>query len=162
MADDIELRVLIPAQRVELAAADRLLWSGPCSTSAFGTGFEEGSLRTPTGLHRVGEKIGDGAPWGTVFKGRVPTGEIWSPGCGLDGDLILSRILRLEGLEPSNANTRDRYVYFHGTNEEEKIGTPAGHGCIRLRNDDIIALYELVPVGTPVHILEQGENPEPI
>jgi lipoprotein-anchoring transpeptidase ErfK/SrfK len=122
----------------------------PVSTSKFGLGTEEGSFKTPTGDFLIAEKIGEGAPAWSIFKSRVPTGEIALPG-GED-DLVLTRILWLEGTGPDNGNTRGRYIYFHGTNQEHLIGTPASHGCIRLRNDDMIALFERITEGTPVEI----------
>ena len=120
------------------------------STSRFGLGCEEGSFRTPTGNFRIAEKIGAGEPPWTVYKSRVPTGERATPG-GSD-DLVLTRILWLEGQDPENCNTRERYIYLHGTNQEELIGTPASHGCVRLSNEAIIDLFERVAVGTPVEI----------
>ena len=99
------------------------------------------------------EKIGDGAsPW-AVFKSRKPTGDFASPEVEGEEDLILSRILWLEGLDQENANTRDRYIYLHGTNQESLIGTPASHGCVRLRNLDMIELYDRVDPGTWVEII---------
>ena len=96
--------------------------------------------------------IGDGAPLGTVFCGRQPTGEI---GLGAPGDdLILTRILWLEGAEPHNANTRDRYIYIHGTNHEAQIGEAASHGCVRMRNADIIELFGWITPGTEVRITQ--------
>jgi lipoprotein-anchoring transpeptidase ErfK/SrfK len=120
------------------------------STSRFGLGTEAGSFRTPTGRFRICEKIGDGAPLWSIFKSRIPTGAIALPGG--EEDLVLTRILWLEGLDPGNANTRSRYIYFHGTNREDLIGTPASHGCIRLRNDEMALLFDLVDAGTPVEI----------
>ena len=122
----------------------------PVSTSRFGLGFEEGSFRTPTGRFVVRDKIGHGAAPCTIFRARVDTGERAAPGG--DEDLVLTRILTLDGLEPANANTLARYVYIHGTNQEHLIGQPASHGCVRLRNEDMIALHDLVSVGTPVVI----------
>ena len=122
----------------------------PVSTSKFGLGFEEGSFRTPTGRFRIAEKIGQGAPPWMTFKSRLPTGLLAAPGG--DEDLVLTRILWLEGLDPENANTRSRYIYLHGTNQEELIGTPSSHGCVRLRNDDMVDLFDRVTVGTPVLI----------
>ena len=98
----------------------------------------------------VSEKIGEGAPLWSVFKSRQPTGEIAAPGGEQDG--VLTRILWLAGLDSDNTNTRDRYIYFHGTNREDLIGTPASHGCVRLRNADIAELFELVPEGARVVI----------
>jgi len=124
----------------------------PVSTSRFGFGSEGGSRKTPTGRFRICQKIGAEMPANTVFKGRQPLTEEcvnWV----LEPDLITSRILWLEGLDPSNANTRDRYIYIHGTNQEHLIGEPASHGCVRMRNADVIELFDLVRTGTEVEIL---------
>jgi L,D-transpeptidase YbiS len=122
------------------------------STSKWGLGTEPGSNRTPTGRFRVAEKHGDGAPAGTVFKSRKPVGR-WRPGDRVrPDDLITSRLLWLEGVEPHNRNTYDRYIYLHGTNQEHLLGTPHSHGCVRLSNPAVIELYDLVPVGTEVVI----------
>ena len=125
----------------------------PISSSRFGLGSEPGSYRTPLGRFEVSEKYGEEAPLGAVFKGRVFTGEI-APfsDAGGEEDLVTTRILWLHGLEPHNANTKERYVYIHGTNHEESIGVPSSHGCIRMRNADIAALYPLIPEGTAVLI----------
>jgi L,D-transpeptidase YbiS len=150
------LLVSISRQQVDLIVgtspeSDRLLKTWDVSTSRFGLGSEEGSFRTPTGRFRICEKIGENAvPW-TIFKSRIPTGAIALPGG--EEDLVLTRILWLEGLENANANTRDRYIYFHGTNREDLIGTPASHGCVRLRNADMIELFDMVGEGTPVEIV---------
>jgi L,D-transpeptidase YbiS len=142
---------------VSVAAQEALVYRGsrmcarfPVSTSRFGMGTEEGSLRTPPGRFRIAEKIGEGAPGWAVFRGRIPTGEIASSGG--NEDLVLTRIFWLEGLDPENANTRERYIYFHGTNQEGEIGRPASHGCVRLRNADMIELFNLVPEGAEVEI----------
>jgi len=127
----------------------------PVSTSRFGLGEKQGSHRTPRGRHRIIEKIGDGQPIGTRFVGRQPIGEIIQPGEQPETDMILTRILWLAGEEESNANSRDRFIYFHGTNREDSIGTPSSIGCIRLKNLDMMALYDLVEVGTPVTILDE-------
>lgn len=146
----VSLSVSISGQRMDLIEGDRLIASYPVSTSAFGTGFEEGSLKTPTGRFLIAEKIGAGAPLGAIFRARRPTGEI-SRGGG-DSDEILTRILWIEGLDPENANTRSRFIYIHGTNREDLIGSPASHGCIRMKNPDIVGLFDLVPEGTPLEI----------
>ncbi len=130
----------------------------PVSTSRFGLGTEPGSYKTPTGRFFIAEKIGDGAPLGAVFVSRQPTGEIApleSP--GEENDLITTRILWLAGSEPSNANTYSRYIYIHGTNHEESIGVPSSHGCIRMRNADIVELYAAVEPGTEVIIIPPPE-----
>lgn len=137
----------------------RVLARFPVSTSKFGLGSEEGSFRTPTGRFVIQRKIGAGAPPWTVFRSRENTGQIAAPGGG--EDLVLTRILTLDGLEKDNANTLQRYVYFHGTNQEDAIGTPASHGCIRLRNADMIALHDLVEEGTPVTIVENRTRRRP-
>ena len=143
-----QILVDVGRQCLDLYEDDVVAATFPVSTSKHGLGTQEGSFRTPTGQFRICEKIGGGvAPW-MSFKGRKPTGVIASPGG--DEDLILSRILWLEGLDPENSNTRGRFIYLHGTNQEELIGTPASHGCIRLRNRDMIELHDRVEKGTPV------------
>jgi lipoprotein-anchoring transpeptidase ErfK/SrfK len=145
-----EIHVSIADQTLHLLSNGKPVKSWPVSTSKFGTGSEPGSFRTPTGSFRIAEKFGHDAPLWSVFKSRLPTGEIARPGGDEDG--VLSRILWLEGTEDHNANTHDRYIYIHGTNQEHLIGTPASHGCVRLRNPDVAELFELVPPGTPVRI----------
>ena len=145
-----EMRVDISRQMLDLLRFGELIKSWPVSTSRFGVGFEPGSFKTPTGCFAVQEKIGAGAPLWAEFKSRQPTGVLAAPGGEHDG--ILTRILWLSGLDKENANTRDRYIYFHGTNREDLIGTPASHGCIRLRNADMAELFDLVPEGARVVI----------
>ncbi len=147
----ISIVVSVPAQRLDLLEAGRVVASWPVSTSKYGLGSEPGSYRTPTGRFEISEAIGDGAPAGAIFKSRQPTGEIAAPGG--EEDHVLTRILWLSGLEPENANTHDRYIYIHGTNQESFIGAPASHGCVRMRNDDVIDLYDRAPPGTPVEII---------
>lgn len=111
------------------------------------------------GLHRVAEKIGEGAAVGAVFLGRKPTGEVVLPGSADPGrDAITTRILWLEGLEDGlnaggTVDTRSRYIYIHGTPHEGQIGSPASRGCVRMRNADVIELFERTPTGTHVLIL---------
>lgn len=124
----------------------------PVSTSRFGVGSEEGSYRTPLGRFRVAERIGSGEPEGRIFRSRLPVGQ-WEPGLAVDDDLILTRILWLEGLEEGNANTKDRFIYIHGTNQEELIGQPASWGCVRMRSADVRTLHDLVEEGVEVEIL---------
>lgn len=137
-------------QRADLLEDGAVTASWEVSTSKFGLGSEEGSFRTPTGRFRICEKIGEEAPLWSIFKSRVATGSMATPGG--NEDLILTRILWLEGLDQENANTRSRYIYFHGTNQEDLIGTPASHGCIRLRNADMTDLFDRVEEGIPVEI----------
>lgn len=146
----LELRVSVSGQTLELWRDGALARAYPISTSAVGTGTEPGSLRTPTGRFRVCERYGDGAPAGAVFRSRIPTGEIAAQGG--DRDLVLTRILWLDGVEPHNVNTRERYIYIHGTNQEALLGQPASAGCIRMRNADVIELFDLVRPDTPVVI----------
>lgn len=144
------LRISIRQQRLDLISGDGVLSSYPISTSRFGLGSEEGSMKTPLGKFKIGEKIGDGVPSGTVFRSRIPLAPDEAP--PPSDDLVLSRILWLDGLEEHNVNTRDRFIYIHGTNHEEEIGQPASHGCIRMKNADLIALFDQVPLGAQVLI----------
>ena len=154
-SDSVRFRVLIPGQTVEVLRGSLVIWTAPVSTSSFGCGETPDSLRTPRGRHEVAEKIGAGAPAGAVFKSREFTGDIWTPADPKPGeDLILTRILWLRGCEPANRNSQSRYIYFHGTNHEGQIGLPASHGCIRLRNADMITLFDYAQIGTPVEIEE--------
>lgn len=109
-------------------------------------------MKTPVGRFCVAEKIGGEMPSGTIFVGRVPLERGAAP--PPTEDLVMSRILWLEGLDEHNANTRDRFIYIHGTRHEDKIGTPASHGCVRMRNADVIKLFKMVDEGTPVVIEE--------
>jgi lipoprotein-anchoring transpeptidase ErfK/SrfK len=132
----------------------------PVSTSRFGAGEIEGSLRTPRGLHEIRARIGAGCPPGTVFVARRATGEIWSEALAAahpERDWILTRILWLSGLERGvnrlgNVDTMRRYIYIHGMPDSEPCGTPGSIGCIRMRNADIVDFFERVEVGTRVMI----------
>lgn len=147
------IEISIGTQRLRLFDARRLVHEWPCSTSKFGIGFTEGSNKTPLGHFVVKEKHGEEAESGTIFKARQPVGH-WTPGMDTKSDLVLTRILWLHGAEQRNENTFLRYIYIHGTNDENSIGRPASHGCVRLRNREVIKLFDLVPVGTPVWIEE--------
>lgn len=131
----------------------------PVSTSKYGIGNKAGSDKTPLGQHIIKQKIGDGAPEGTIFKARKNTGKIAEMNAPGAGDLVTTRIMWLSGLEPGKNSGRGidshkRYIYIHGTAEEEKIGTPASHGCVRMYNRDAIDLFERVSEGTQVDIEE--------
>ena len=147
-----ELRVIIARQTMEVWQHDRLICSYAVSTSKFGTGNQEGSFRTPLGIFEVCEKHGDGASLNTIFKGRKPEGEWNTQSSPVEEDLVLTRILRLHGLERQNENTYQRFIYIHGTNHEDTIGSAASHGCIRMRRADIAELYEIIPRGTRTRI----------
>lgn len=144
------IRISIPEQRLDLLDGERVLASYPVSTSRFGLGSEEGSMKTPLGRFKICEKIGGEFPAGTIFRSRLPLR--LEETVGPNDDLVLSRILWLDGLEEHNANTRERFIYIHGTNHEDQIGQPASHGCIRMKNDDLVALYNQVPPGAEVVI----------
>jgi hypothetical protein len=142
-------------QSAELWEAGNLIKTYSISTAVNGLGCVADSLCTPFGTLRVAEKIGDGQAIGAVFKSRVPTGEIWKQGGNSfiitpEDDLILTRILRLEGLEGSNSNTFDRNIYLHGTNQEELLGKPVSHGCIRFSNRDILEIFDHLEIGCQV------------
>ena len=132
------------------------------STAANGVGCEKDSGCTPLGAHIVRAKIGDGATPNTVFVGRRPTGEICTPELMAEfpnRDWILTRILWLSGTEVGknrlgNVDTMQRYIYIHGTPDSTDMGVIGSHGCIRMRNADVIALFDAVPVGTIVVISE--------
>lgn len=151
MSDSRRLVVSIDDQTLTLIEDGICRRVFPVSTAIKGMGFTKDSFRTPTGLFRICEKIGDGLASGTIFKARVPVGQ-WQPGDCPDDDLVLTRILRLDGLESSNSNTLERFVYIHGTNREDLLGKPAGHGCVRLGNDDMIELFEMAAANDLVEI----------
>ncbi|WP_240963692.1 HAD-IB family phosphatase [Luteolibacter luteus] len=146
------LEVSVDDQMLRLYDGADLIREWPVSTAAKGVGFTSGSLRTPTGRFVIVQKIGEGQPSGTIFVAREPVG-LWQPGEESGTDHVLTRIIRISGLEPENANTFDRYIYFHGTDQEDKLGTPASWGCIRLSNEHIIELHDLVEPGMTAEIL---------
>ena len=151
------LLVDVAGQRVALLHGGEVLADYRVSTSKRGVGGEDGSLRTPPGWHRVHAKIGAGAVRGATFEGRVATGRVWRGEPG-PGDLILTRILTLDGAEAGvnrgpGRDSLTRYIYFHGTNDEERIGEPSSHGCVRMRSADIEDLFERVEAGDPVVVI---------
>jgi len=157
----MHIEISISEQRLRLLDdAGALLGVYPVSTALNGAGEFEGSGCTPRGRHLIRAKIGDGLPLNTVFVGRRPTGELWTPELAAANpgrDWILTRILWLSGCEPGinrlgNVDSMRRYIYIHGTPDSEPMGVPRSHGCIRMRNADLIALFELVPPATPVLI----------
>ncbi len=157
------IKVNVAEQQLSLYDSDdQLLQQYSVSTSKYGTGNQNGSEQTPLGLHRIKDKLGGAMPVNEVFIGRVPHGnldECKERGVELPDDVIMSRILWLEGMEPGRnqggyVDTYQRYIYIHGTNHEDKIGAPSSIGCIRMRNEDIVNLYRLVEVGSEVLIEE--------
>lgn len=152
----------IGKQTLRLFDGETLLREYAVSTAANGVGQQEGSGCTPLGRHRIRARIGTGQPSGAVFVGRRPTGEIWSPQLAAEHpqrDWILSRILWLSGEQPGfnrlgNVDSMRRFIYIHGTPDSEPMGIPCSHGCVRMRNADVLELFDLVPVGCPVLIHE--------
>ncbi len=158
----MKLRISLADQILELLDDnDAVLRRYPVSTAANGAGEEAGSYRTPRGRHIVRARIGADQPLNTVFAGRRPTGEIYSPELGElqpERDWILTRILWLSGQEPGfnrlgNCDTMRRYIYIHGTPDENFEQAPRSHGCIRMRNEDLAELFDVVPPYTPVEIV---------
>jgi lipoprotein-anchoring transpeptidase ErfK/SrfK len=159
--NDIGLRIILTEQRLELLRGGRLGEEFVVSTSRYGPGERQGSGCTPRGRHVIRARIGAGLLRGAVLVGRRPTGEIWSPALAAlypRRDWILSRILWLSGREPGrnrlgSVDSMRRFIYIHGTPETEPMGVPFSHGCIRMRNDDVIRLFDLVMAGTEVNIV---------
>lgn len=153
---ELYLVVSVETQTLFVCRNDTIAERYVCSTSRFGNGMREDSLKTPLGLHRIKEKYGAGAPPGRIFRDREDTGEDWDHGRNGD-NLILTRILRLEGLEEGinkgpGVDSYERYIYIHGTGREDQVGTPLSHGCVCMRNHDIIRLFDTVREGTLVYI----------
>lgn len=157
-----EIEIDLGRQALLLHEQGRCLKEYVISSALNGAGERMGSGATPRGLHRIRARIGAGAPAGSVFVGRRPTGEIYTPELALrfpERDWILSRILWLAGLEPGRnrygeVDTQRRFVYIHGTAEEERLGQPVSHGCIRMSNADVIDLFARVQPGCRVEIHE--------
>lgn len=154
--------ISIPEQTLALRdSAGALLRQYAVSTAAKGPGERQGSNCTPRGRHVIRAKIGSGAPPNTVFVGRRPTGEIYSPELREKypaRDWILTRILWLSGCEVGfnrlgDVDTMRRYIYIHGTPDSVPMGTPGSIGCVRMRNSDLIELFDRVSTGTPVNIV---------
>lgn len=152
---DLRIEVSIAKQELRLFKDGVCVCKTAVSSAAAGLGSAEGSWKTPTGRFLIQEKIGEGAPLHTIFRGRQPRG-VYRGALTSDGpktDAILTRILWLHGLEEQNANTYGRYIYLHGTHAEDRIGTPASHGCIRLPNAAMKSLFDQVTLGTEVVIV---------
>lgn len=158
----MRIEVDIGRQSLRLYGGAALLREYPVSTAANGAGECVGSGCTPRGRHVVRAKIGTGLPSGAVLRGRRWTGEVWTPELHArepGRDWILSRILWLSGCEPGQnrlggVDTFRRYIYVHGTPYAAELGTPQSKGCVRMRNEDVIELYELVPPRTEVELHE--------
>lgn len=154
--------VSVGEQRLYLYEHGLRAASYPVSTSRYGVGSRAGSERTPLGAHRVRRKIGADAPIGRIFRSREDTGlqaRIVDEPVATGEDYVTTRILWLDGLEPGRnkggeVDSYSRYIYIHGTHEEGLIGRPASHGCVRMRNADVAALFEQLPVNALVLITE--------
>lgn len=159
----MKISISIPEQLMTLEDAQgKVLAVYPVSTALNGVGEKKNTGCTPRGKHVIRARIGAGQPVGTVFTGRRPTGEIWTPELAArhpDRDWILTRILWLSGCELGfnrlgDCDTMQRYIYIHGTPDNEPMGTPRSHGCVRMRNADVVDLFARVPVGTTVEIYD--------
>lgn len=159
MATRVEIS--IPRQRLRLLREGEVLAEYPVATARNGPGELQGSGGTPRGRHVIRAKIGAGEPENAVFVARRPTGEVFSPALAADQpgrDWILTRILWLSGLEKGrnrlgSVDTFRRYVYIHGCPDQDPVGQPISHGCIRMRNRDLLELFDQVAAGTEVEIL---------
>ena len=157
---ELWLKISIADQSLSMLRGKHLLEVFDVSTASNGPGEQFGSECTPRGWHTLRAKIGAGQAENTVFVGRRPTGEIYSPALAKaypERDWVLTRILWLSGLEPGlnrlgEVDTMRRYIYIHGTADEVELGLPNSHGCVRMHNCDIIKLFDEVPVGTRVYI----------
>jgi len=156
----MRIHLSIARQELTLFDDDGKLISYPVSTAERGVGEERGSYRTPRGKHIIRAKIGAGRAANSVFVARRPTGEIYTPELGQtfpERDWILTRILWLSGCEPAFnrlgcVDTMRRYIYIHGSPDSVIMGKPGSHGCIRMRNADIVDLFDRVAPYTPVDI----------
>lgn len=151
------LLVDVAGQRLALVQAGRITGLWPVSTAAAGLDARSDSGGTPPGLHRIARRVGLGAAPGAVFASREPTGEVWR-GESDPRDLILARVLVLDGLEDGvnrgpGVDSRERYIYIHGTNHEDRLGAPVSGGCVRLSGRDVIDLADRVREGDPVVIV---------
>jgi L,D-transpeptidase YbiS len=165
------IRISIDEQRLQLLQAQRTELDVTVATARNGPGELRHSECTPRGWHRVRARIGAGCAANTVFVGRRPTGELYTPAlraAAPERDWILTRILWLCGLEPGRnrlgaVDTMRRYIYIHGCPDDDPMGVPSSHGCIKMRNADVIALFDRVAVGTRVLIQESplGDTAQP-
>lgn len=156
------IKVSIEEQRLQLLQAGDIVMDVAVSTAKNGPGERINSECTPRGWHRVRARIGESCPVNTVFVGRRPTGELYSPEMRADNprrDWIITRILWLCGEEPGRnrlgeVDTMRRYIYIHGAPDDDPMGVPSSHGCVKMRNSEVIQLFDLVPVGTRALIQE--------
>ena len=162
MQKELNIEINIAEQKLRLFDGDVLVKEYTVSTAKNGPGEQMDSECTPRGEHVIAEKIGDGSAVNSVFVGRETTGELYHPDLREqfpDRDWILTRILWLSGTEQGlnqggNVDSRDRFIYIHGSPDDVAMGTPGSRGCIRMRNDDVIELFNQVEAGTKVFIAE--------
>ncbi len=161
---DLLIRISIAEQRLQLLAQDQVIMDVAVATATKGPGERQHSECTPRGWHRVRARIGAGCAPDTVFVGRRPTGEIYTPALRAahsNRDWMLTRILWLCGMEPGKnrlgqVDTMRRYIYIHGCPDDDRMGVPSSHGCVKMRNTEVIELFDQVPVGTRVLIEESA------
>jgi hypothetical protein len=154
------IKVSIDEQRLQLLKDEAVVMDVAVSTASNGPGELINSECTPRGWHRVRARIGAACPVNTVFVGRRPTGELYAPelrAANPGRDWIITRILWLCGEEPGKnrlgeVDTMRRYIYIHGAPDDDPVGVPSSHGCVKMRNTDVIKLFDIVPVGTRVLI----------
>jgi len=158
------IEVHVPSQTLRLKDdSGRVLMEARISTGRKGVGEVNGSEQTPRGWHKIRAKIGAGQPENTVFVARRPTGELYSPEMRASypgRDWILTRILWLSGLEPGRnrlgqVDTMRRFIYIHGCPDDDPMGAPGSRGCVKMRNRELIELFDRVPAGTRVHIITE-------
>jgi len=156
------IEISLSRQNLVLRSGNRVLHTWPVSTARNGPGEHRDSECTPRGRHQICDKIGDGCPLNTVFVAREPTGELYTPELRAQypgRDWILTRILRIQGMEEGvnrggEVDSYRRMIYIHGAPDDVKMGIPGSHGCIRMRNSDIVELFGMVEPGTGVSIRE--------
>ncbi len=151
------LWVRVDTQELLVVRDGKVVRTYRCSTAARGTGNQRDSEKTPLGWHQIGAKIGDGLPVGAILEERRWKGRIWQPTDKSDADMVLTRILRLRGLEPGynlggKVDSWERCIYIHGTNDVNDLGKPSSHGCIRLSPSEVVELYDSVTTGCRVLI----------
>tara|TARA_Y100001935_G_scaffold255643_1_gene270401 strand:+ start:5578 stop:6075 length:498 start_codon:yes stop_codon:yes gene_type:complete len=159
--ENISIKIIISEQKLYVFNNYKESYSFSISSSKNGTGQEKGSGCTPLGDHKIKIKIGEGEPINRVFVGRRPLNLVYSTSLAQkfpERDWILTRILWLTGLESGfnrggNYDSLSRYIYIHGTPDEERMGSPQSHGCIRMQNSDLLELFDLIKAGTHVSII---------
>lgn len=165
LISDYWLRVSILKQRLFLNQGSDVVCSWSVSTSRYGIGNVSGSQQTPLGWHLAWEWIGQDQPLYTVFKSRIPTGKICNPNQEVSNDVICTRIIWLKGLQAGmnqggNVDSFDRYIYIHGTNDENSLGRPSSIGCVRMGSSEIIELFHYQDKALLVYIDGHEKNAE--